>query len=633
MFCSKCGSKLPDNAKFCQKCGAPVSAGPQQSSDETTQILPPDAGAPVPVVTGVTGSSASNQPVITSPAPKKKEKAGKKSPIVIILLVLALIAVLLVGVVGGMFLVGSGGFAEAREILKDEGISGVFDVITGHYRENPHIGGHFVDDDDDEEEEDDDREEAEEADAGEGEQPETTPAVEPEEKNPVTITVRQVDNANFPHVTFYATVCDENGEVVKNLQKDDFSVNEIMSDGSLMQVGVDRVYQVMDSGKINIDMVMDKSGSMSGSSRMDKAKAAANAFINTVAAGDQMEIISFDSFVYLEQGFSSNLFDAERAVNGLTPSGQTALFDALYAALLDTFEQEGAKCVIAFTDGEENSSNHSYQDVLDLAVSTGIPVFLIGFGEAYHYDVLQRLAEACSGEFYSVDEVNMETLMEEIYTTIYREQQNYYVFDYTSKDSVNIDSARTIELTMSENSRFTGSYRKAYEPVPDIYGGFSAEYWDMDYMIPDSDVREVTEADLSGMSLAQLRIARNEVFARHGRQFKDNKLNEWFYSKNWYLSLSEKYTPADFDAIKPSPLSKLEIANVTFIKNYEDDLMATSLIYPDASRIKLTEYDLALSKPVLKKALEQMKTMTDTSILQSNMTLVETAINAQDITY
>ena len=50
MFCSKCGNSLPDDAKFCSACGAPVkisqeaSPAPQQPAgipDETVNIQAP----------------------------------------------------------------------------------------------------------------------------------------------------------------------------------------------------------------------------------------------------------------------------------------------------------------------------------------------------------------------------------------------------------------------------------------------------------------------------------------------------------------------------------------------------------------------------------------------------------------
>jgi len=192
---------------------------------------------------------------------------------------------------------------------------------------------------------------------------------------------------------------------------------------------------------------------------------------------------------------------------------------------------------------------------------------------------------------------------------------------------------REIVVQTSEASEFSGSYRKSYVPEADIYGVFSSSYTSKDYMIPDSNLRTVTESDLAGMSLAELRIARNEIFARHGRQFKDPMLNQWFYSKTWYLNVPLKYAPDDFDAVRPSPLSSLELENAYFIKAYEEDMMATRNIYPDAGSVLLSDYDLALSKPVLRTALQQLQTYSYTNILGENMRLIEEAIAKEEVQY
>lgn len=55
-----------------------------------------------------------------------------------------------------------------------------------------------------------------------------------------------------------------------------------------------------------------------------------------------------------------------------------------------------------------------------------------------------------------------------------------------------------------------------------------------DYVLEDSAVRYLIQEDLQGMSAEQLRLARNEIYARHGYQFDDPALNEYFTSKSWY---------------------------------------------------------------------------------------------------
>ena len=49
-----------------------------------------------------------------------------------------------------------------------------------------------------------------------------------------------------------------------------------------------------------------------------------------------------------------------------------------------------------------------------------------------------------------------------------------------------------------------------------------------DYVIPDSSSRQLDSSDLSGLSEWELRVARNEIYARHGRMFNDSALDSYF---------------------------------------------------------------------------------------------------------
>lgn len=54
------------------------------------------------------------------------------------------------------------------------------------------------------------------------------------------------------------------------------------------------------------------------------------------------------------------------------------------------------------------------------------------------------------------------------------------------------------------------------------------------WIIPDSDRRTLTRGELNAMSLQQLYLARNEVFARHGYDFSTPLLQRYFASRSWY---------------------------------------------------------------------------------------------------
>lgn len=85
-----------------------------------------------------------------------------------------------------------------------------------------------------------------------------------------------------------------------------------------------------------------------------------------------------------------------------------------------------------------------------------------------------------------------------------------------------------------------------------------------DYILPESSTRLLTFADLEGLDAEQCRIARNEIYARHGRKFKDEALQAYFNSKSWYNGYIE---PADFT---DTMLSDIENKNKDLIVKYEE---------------------------------------------------------------
>lgn len=83
------------------------------------------------------------------------------------------------------------------------------------------------------------------------------------------------------------------------------------------------------------------------------------------------------------------------------------------------------------------------------------------------------------------------------------------------------------------------------------------------YIFSDSSDRLLTDADIQGLSAWELKVARNEIYARHGRKFNSEELQNYFDSRDWYQGT---VAPGDFtDAM----LSEIELANVRFLKAAE----------------------------------------------------------------
>ena len=82
-------------------------------------------------------------------------------------------------------------------------------------------------------------------------------------------------------------------------------------------------------------------------------------------------------------------------------------------------------------------------------------------------------------------------------------------------------------------------------------------------MLANSNREVISYDTLNALTDAQLRLARNEIYARHGRRFQNASLQAYFDSKSWYKGT---IAPEDFDA---SILSNVEITNIERIKEVE----------------------------------------------------------------
>ena len=124
-------------------------------------------------------------------------------------------------------------------------------------------------------------------------------------------------------------------------------------------------------------------------------------------------------------------------------------------------------------------------------------------------------------------------------------------------------------LTDAENALTNGNGYVLDQPGYNIYAvGISDYYYDddrleNDFIFYDSDTRYLTDAEVKGLSLQVVCYAKNEIYARRGRIFDSQELNDYFYSKPWYYG---RILPEDFSS---DVFNKYELANITLLDGYE----------------------------------------------------------------
>ena len=86
---------------------------------------------------------------------------------------------------------------------------------------------------------------------------------------------------------------------------------------------------------------------------------------------------------------------------------------------------------------------------------------------------------------------------------------------------------------------------------------------DSEYIFPESDTRLLTREEVEAHSKEELRLARNEIFARHGMIFGGD-LEEYFSSKSWYTPTVPR--EEFYDRVE---MSLTEEANIELIQEVE----------------------------------------------------------------
>lgn len=137
------------------------------------------------------------------------------------------------------------------------------------------------------------------------------------------------------------------------------------------------------------------------------------------------------------------------------------------------------------------------------------------------------------------------------------------------------ETTKAVESTSGTTAYVWGSEAAATAPASEtapqfaettgpVYGSTASSF--SGYILPDSAGRYLTESDLSGLNKEQLRLARNEIYARHGRIFDAQDLSDYFSGQSWYNGTIKG---ADFNE---SVLNVYEKANLDLIKAAEAKL-------------------------------------------------------------
>ncbi len=221
-----------------------------------------------------------------------------------------------------------------------------------------------------------------------------------------------VESIQVRTVPIFVSVVDNNGNTRDDVDRSLFRVLDNGSEAKIIEFG-----KAFDQ-PISIALLLDASASMTYS--IDRATKAAFEFVqNTLKKGDRCSVYAVQEVPRRKQPLTGDSTLVSKALQGIEPKGQTALYDAIDSALRELKDEKARRAVVVLTDGDDTSSIDSYDEVKKIAAMAAVPIYFIAYdtgGATAQRDLesLKNLAAETGGFVAAATEQNLRAKYHEI---------------------------------------------------------------------------------------------------------------------------------------------------------------------------------------------------------------------------
>jgi Ca-activated chloride channel family protein len=200
-------------------------------------------------------------------------------------------------------------------------------------------------------------------------------------------------------------------EIKADLDRTDLKAGERQTAYLRIVIGTARRPDV-NRAPMNIALVIDRSGSMSGYGRIENARRAAQMAVERLGRNDILSVVSYDDRIDVEVP-ATKVTSPERIkerIERLTPRGSTAIHAGLLVGANEIRKfksSDRVNRIILLSDGLANVGPSKPSDFVSLGrelASEGITVSTIGLGSGYNEDLMAGLARAADGSHAFVQE-------------------------------------------------------------------------------------------------------------------------------------------------------------------------------------------------------------------------------------
>ena len=234
-------------------------------------------------------------------------------------------------------------------------------------------------------------------------------------------------------VIMNATVTSADNTLVTDLKATDFQIFEDKVEQNIR-------YFSTEEQPVSLGIVFDISHSMQ--SKIALARDAAQAFLETGSPEDEYFLVEFNSRAKLAEDFTTDITRLRNHLAFAPPGGATALYDGVYLGLSKVRKGSNPKkALLLITDGEDNHSRYSRNDIREIARESDAQIYAIDLGRA----LVSELSDMTGGHSFHGNVNDLQDICQKIAQEI----KSQYAIGFTSTNRNKDGKYRKVRLKVN----------------------------------------------------------------------------------------------------------------------------------------------------------------------------------------
>ncbi len=200
---------------------------------------------------------------------------------------------------------------------------------------------------------------------------------------------------------------------------------------------------------LNLSLVLDRSGSMEDTGKIEYLKKAAKMAVDRLSGKDYLSIVEYDDQITVmwPSARVESTYPIKRLIDALEPRGSTNLVGGMMRGVdevqdrLDDIESDKTiSRVLLLSDGLANQGVTDPREIRRLvraAKKDGVRISTMGLGRDYDEDLMQAIAEYAGGTYYYIEHPNqMARIFEQELRTLFTTVAKDVRFEFSAAQGI-----------------------------------------------------------------------------------------------------------------------------------------------------------------------------------------------------